>query len=958
MQQAVQALQALYSSPDPAVKKQADDWLTKFQQTPEAWQVADKILSSGDSPVQYRFFAAQTLRTKVQFDFYELPEGSYGSLRDSLLNHIDRFRAPECQPIHTALAVALADLAIQMDNAGPDPVDLLFKRYGQNPESYPTLLEILKMLPEENMNYKLMTDTHKRKNSRERLAQTTPQVVAFLLAIQCPSAQAKRKVLECFLSWIKLTNLPAPAIAQNPLIPECLAFVREGGELSETATDIIIEVLRMSSLDPSFYHSVIQVILSLLGGLRAKFEGLLARGAEAAVEADLDGVLQICRIYVETGECLVPLIMEQSDNNEVLGILQVILKCTDLPIQEVSSIPLEFWHRLAHEVLRRPEQDAKIDQFQGIYVELLNIAIRRCAVPTTEDPFQADDDFIAYRRSLLSLVEDCLDILTPNSGLEHTLKSLQEHQAKGIVMQEAHFYILTTVGPKAEVRDGSVLWQLIQSLPPLIQQTVDDNTAEGVQLYFAKKTAIELLGNLWKWVKTRPDFLRSSLEMISTLLMTSAPTGATPQVLERVKQVQQAASIAFKDICVNGKQHLQDLVPQLTQLYLQTMAMPSRMHLFIVDGVGAVVTSLREDATFGAALEQVVKPLVDGMTSERDRPQVLFEILDRLTTIIRQIIVSEGSPKAIAVGNMITNLLWPLVQQTLIAHSGDSKVVEKSCRVLKHSMRCVPDLFKPIVSSVASTLVQAFQQHQHSSYLYSAEILANTYASEPEVVPVLTSLFHALSSTALQCLVAVQHRLEEVTELVEDFYGMFDRYLRYAPMIVLEAPTLGPTLQLWTTVIFVQQKDAIEAIIAFVEAVLNLVAETVRPGQRHDARKVQHGQMLRPHALQVCPGFVEAIFRLIAGVPTRYVQETLPCVLESVGRAFPQEFPSWLEAGMQALPPSVASKAEQQTIGHQILQGDERLIYDAIQDLCYRCEQVALRNRAQNTSTTEGGKKA
>ncbi|CAK0811589.1 unnamed protein product [Prorocentrum cordatum] len=149
-----------------------------------------------------------------------------------------------------------------------------------------------------------------------------------------------------------------------------------------------------------------------------------------------------------------------------------------------------------------------------------------------------------------------------------------------------------------------------------------------------------------------------------------------------------------------------------------------------------------------------------------------------------------------------------------------------------------------------------------------------------------------------------------------------------------------------------------EAIIAFVEAVLNLVAETVRPGQRHDARKVQHGQMLRPHALQVCPGFVEAIFRLIAGVPTRYVQETLPCVLESVGRAFPQEFPSWLEAGMQALPPSVASKAEQQTIGHQILQGDERLIYDAIQDLCYRCEQVALRNRAQNTSTTEGGKKA
>jgi hypothetical protein len=41
--------------------------------------------------------------------------------------------------------------------------------------------------------------------------------------------------------------------------------------------------------------------------------------------------------------------------------------------------------------------------------------------------------------------------------------------------------------------------------------------------------------------------------------------------------------------------------------------------------------------------------------------------------------------------------------------------VEKSCRLLKHSMRCVPDLFKPNLSDVARTLVTAFQQHQHSS---------------------------------------------------------------------------------------------------------------------------------------------------------------------------------------------------------------------------------------------------
>lgn len=323
--------------------------------------------------------------------------------------------------------------------------------------------------------------------------------------------------------------------------------------------------------------------------------------------------------------------------------------------------------------------------------------------------------------------------------------------------------------------------------------------------------------------------------------------------------------------------------------------------------------------------------------------------------VMKQIRVHQGSAKAVSVGTLISTVFWPLIRQTLAQHPGDPKVVEKSCRLLKHSMRCVPDLFKPNVSDVAATLVPAFQQHQHSSYLYSAEILANEYASDPEIVPVLTHLFHALSSTALQCLIAAHGHLEEITELVEDFYGMFERYLRYAPMIVLEAPTLPPTLQLWNAVIFVQQKDTIEAVIAFVEAVLGLIAEAAKPMQRFaDERKARYGALLRPHVLQVGPGFVEAIFRLVAGVPTRYVQESIHCLLEGVRGAFPQEFPGWLEAALQQLPPSVASKAEQQKFWEQLSRGDDGQVYDAVQDICYRCEQVALRNRASQGAGAGG----
>lgn len=933
----------MYSSPDPATKKVADDWLTKFQQTPTAWQVADQILSSPDAPAEFRFFAAQTMRTKLQFDFYELPAESYLSLRDSLIAHIDRFRGADHQPIHTQLVISLADLAIQMDSAWPNPVQTIFERFSRSPESYASLLEVLRMLPEETANLRLMTEHNKRANSQSRIQDATSQVIQFLLTIQCPTQQAKKKVFECFLAWIKYTHLQPNEIAQNPLVPECFKQIAEGGDLAEIGTDIIIDVLRMACGDLGYYQPVIQVMLAGMVSLRQKFEKLMALGAEAALNADLDGMLQICRIYVETGETLIPLILEQMTNSEVLGILQVILRCTDLPSQEISSIPLDFWHRLAHEVSRHPETDAKIDQFKGLYTELLCVVIRRVTLSTQEDPFQAEDDYVAYRRSFLGLAEDVLDILTPNSALEQVLKSLQEGQRLGVAIQEAHFYVLTCVASKAEVCDGSVLWHLIQSLPPLIAQPAPDTTPEGIMLSYTKTTAIELLGNLWKWLKSRPDFLRSALNMISSLLLApQPPPGSAANVLERTKQLQQAAAIAFKDICHGGRQHLQDLVPQLVQLFVGTMHLSTRMHMFVVDGVAAVVVGLQQDQAFMQALEQLIQPLAGGLQSEREKPQVLGDIFDRLTTIVRQITVREGTAKAVNVGNMITNYIWPIIRGTLSVHAADDKVVEKGCRLLKHSVRCVPDLFKPNVPSVAQTLITAFQQHKHSSYLYIAEVLASVYPEDPEIQPVLRELFHNLSSTGLQCLLAATDRFEEISELVEDFFGMFERYLRYVPRIVLESQTLVPTLQLWHVAIFVQQKDTMEAVIAMIESTLSLVAET---GRRYEDRKAQLGAALRPMVLQVCPAFVEALFRLIAGVPTTYVQDSIPSIIDSIRRAFPQEFGPWLENAVRVLPPSVCSKADLAIFGPKILHGDPASMSHAIQDLCYRCEQVALRNR-------------
>ncbi len=55
-----------------------------------AWEIVDLLLRENVA-TEVHFFAAQTMRKKVQRAFHELPTVSYGGLRDSMLGHLTRF---------------------------------------------------------------------------------------------------------------------------------------------------------------------------------------------------------------------------------------------------------------------------------------------------------------------------------------------------------------------------------------------------------------------------------------------------------------------------------------------------------------------------------------------------------------------------------------------------------------------------------------------------------------------------------------------------------------------------------------------------------------------------------------------------------------------------------------------------------------------------------------------------
>jgi hypothetical protein len=237
-------------------------------------------------------------------------------------------------------------------------------------------------------------------------------------------------------------------------------------------------------------------------------------------------------------------------------------------------------------------------------------------------------------------------------------------------------------------------------------------------------------------------------------------------------------------------------------------------------------------------------------------------------------------------------------------HSGDSMVVEKGCKLLQHSMKCTRRFFKPVVSGLAELLIIGFQQHHHSAYLYTAEILAETYLDDPEVVPILVHLFHSLSGSTFQILASNQGRLEETAELVEDFYGMFEKYLRHTPKAVLEAPMLQPALKLCSVAIHVQHKDAMLAIVAFIESVFGLVV-SCNPAGSVEPNKMMQRQMLQPHVVQTSGELAISVFQMIGKVPTQSQQETIPRILGSIHAVVGnEEYQNLIKTNLRGLPPA------------------------------------------------------
>uniref|UniRef100_A0A8C3GE16 Transportin 3 n=1 Tax=Cairina moschata TaxID=8855 RepID=A0A8C3GE16_CAIMO len=287
-----------------------------------AWEILDQLLQIRQD-VESCYFAAQTMKMKIQTSFYELPTDSHASLRDSLLSHIQNLK--DLSPvIVTQLALAIADLALQMASWKGS------------------------LLPSPSPQ---MTCVEKAGNDEKMLI----------------------KIFRCLGSWFNLGVLDSTFMANSKLLSllfEVLQQDKTSSNLHEAASDCVCSAL----------YAIENVETNLPLALQL-FQGVLTLESAyhmAVAREDLDKVLNYCRVFTELCETFLDkIVCTPGQGLGDLRTLELLLICAGHPQYEVVEISFNFWYRLGEHLYKT--DDAVIHSIFKAYIQrLLHALARHC----------------------------------------------------------------------------------------------------------------------------------------------------------------------------------------------------------------------------------------------------------------------------------------------------------------------------------------------------------------------------------------------------------------------------------------------------------------------------------------------------------------------------------------------------------------------------------------------------
>uniref|UniRef100_A0A4W3H9G2 Transportin-3-like n=1 Tax=Callorhinchus milii TaxID=7868 RepID=A0A4W3H9G2_CALMI len=842
-----QAVQALYHHPDPQGKERASAWLGEFQKSMFSWQISDQLLRLRRD-VESCYFAAQTMKMKIQYSFYELPHETHASLRDSLLTHLESLKDMS-QAIVTQLALAVADLAIQM-TTWKSCVQTLTEKYGNDETALPFLLEILTVLPEEVHSRSLRIGANRRTEVIEDLAYHASIVIGLLTACMERCGHNEKlmiKVFRCLMSWINLGVLHTDHVASSQLLVALFQVLRHNqtsSNLHEVASDCVCAALyAVESLQEN-----LRLALQLQEGVTA-----LEEAYQTAVACeDMDKALNYCRIFTELAETLLEMVIRSPGQGlGDLKTLDLILNCVSHEQYEVAEITFNFWYRLA-ETLHKMKDHSMNHVFRPYFQRLIqSLTFHSQMDPDHEGVLEETDDFFEFRLRVSDLLKDVLFLIGASEFFSRLYSTLKEG-SPAWEETEAVLFIITAL-----VKNLNPLADVVQAVIHL-----PDNTHLAVQ-----HSGIQLLGEVGEYINNNTQCLEPVLNFLTQRL--------------KQKELANATANSIQNICVVCRDAMTQHFEGLLQIAwsLDTLATSHDASIGLLRGTRCAGSARGSFTGLGFPLSCCC---CNALSSN-----------PRHTNPV----VAEGRPHPC---QKVIQEIWPIISETLFRHQADNRMVERCCRCLRFAIRCVGKGSATLIQPLVSQMVSVYQLYQHSCFLYLGSILVDEYGAEESCTYGLLDMMQAFCGPTFQ-LLEQPSGFQNHPDTVDDLFRLATRFIQRSPVTLIQSPVMSLIIRCAIAAATLNHRDANSSVMKFVQDLVHL---GVRVEDFELRKNLVRGILAESGALLVSQLLRASCFYLVPSM--------LGTVAEVMWelRAFDHKaFCQWLEDALKGLPKELSAGA-------------------------------------------------
>lgn len=897
-----EALNVLYHHPDDAVRVQADGWLQDFQHTIDAWQVSDNLLHDASSNLETLIFCSQTLRSKVQRDFEELPSEAFRPLRDSLYALLKNFsKGPP--KVRTQISIGIAALAVHVsvENWGDGGiVNWISNEMRAHPEYIPGLLELLTVLPEEANSYRIAARPERRRQFEKELASSAKCVFSLLMACLNFDEELKDQVLEAFASWLRLSRgVSALTLASHhPLVQTALSCLNSEQHL-EAAVNVVSELIRYTTENgsggASAHMPLIHVLVPHIMGLKDQLRDS---------SMDEEDIKAIARLFADMGDSYVELIASGSE--ESMLIVHALLEVASHPDYDISSMTYNFWHHLQLKLTQRDsyslyesgalieeERKRRLHIFHVPFQMLVSLVNSRVEYPQDYDDQSEEDqkDFKHLRYAIGDVLIDATEVLGGEATLQILFTKLVQAVGNCSNVEnykwqpvEAALYCIQTISKSISGHEVEILPKVMALMEKLPHQP------ELLQ------TVCATIGAYSKWINSAPvehPILPPLVDILTKGMSTSEDAAA-------------AATLAFKYICEDCRKQFSGSLDGLFHIYHIAISgeggykVSADDSMYLVEALSVVITELPTEHA-KKALELLCLPTVTslqemiaqgGAFQQIPGQQLTFNI-DRLACIFRNVKLPEVVADAV-------QRLWPLLKNIFDHRAWDMRTMESLCRACKYAVRTSGKFMGITIGAILETIQTLYQQHNQSCFLYLSSEVIKIFGSDLSCASYLRSLIEMLFSHTIKLLSTIQDFTAR-PDIVDDCYLLASRCIRYCPDLFVPTsvfPSLVDCAMIGATI---QHRDACRSILTFLSDILDLANSS-----NGDKYRPIIDSVILPRGTTLTRILIAS---LTGALPSSRIEE-VSYVLLALTRSYGTKVVEWGKGIISLIPPAALTELE------------------------------------------------